>query len=74
MAITCVVTWPIAKLLDCLLGSDHGTYYKRSQLKVLLDLHGDDQYVENPLTEQEIKIIKVMYIPLMVNVNLIFIH
>lgn len=74
MAITFVVTWPIAKLLDCLLGSDRGTYYKRSQLKVLVDLHGDDQYLENPLTEQEIKIIKVIYTPLMINVNLICIH
>ncbi|XP_076078048.1 uncharacterized protein LOC143048310 [Mytilus galloprovincialis] len=62
IAITCIVTWPISKVLDCLLGSDHGTFYKRSQFKVLVDLHADDGCSENgleePFTQDEVRIIK----------------
>lgn len=63
IAITCIVTWPISKVLDCLLGSDQGTFYKRSQFKVLVDLHADDGCSENgleePFTQDEVRIIKV---------------
>lgn len=33
------VAWPTAKLLDKLLGEDHGTVYKKSGLKTLVTLH-----------------------------------
>ncbi|KAI9736552.1 MAG: hypothetical protein M1818_006063 [Claussenomyces sp. TS43310] len=33
------IAWPTAKLLDRLLGEDHGTVYKKSGLKTLVTLH-----------------------------------
>lgn len=33
------IAWPTAKLLDTLLGEDHGTVYKKSGLKTLVTLH-----------------------------------
>ena len=42
MALLCVIAWPLSKLLDCLLGTDHGTFYRRGQLKALIDLQGPE--------------------------------
>ncbi|KAN0120191.1 DUF21 domain containing protein [Hyaloscypha variabilis] len=39
MWILAPVAWPTAKLLDKLLGEDHGTVYKKSGLKTLVTLH-----------------------------------
>jgi metal transporter CNNM len=39
MYILAPVAWPTAKLLDWLLGQDHGTTYKKAGLKTLVTLH-----------------------------------
>lgn len=67
MATFFIIAWPLSKLLDCLLGTEHGTFYRRAQLKVLVDLHastphsenGSDHKPEESLTVDEVLIIKV---------------
>lgn len=39
MYIMAPIAWPTAKLLDFLLGEDHGTMYKKAGLKTLVSLH-----------------------------------
>lgn len=61
MGIFFVIGWPLSKLLDCLLGKDHTTFYRRAQLKVLVDLHGqpgDMLHNQESLTKDEVMIIK----------------
>ena len=68
MGLFFVISWPLSKLLDCLLGTEHGTFYRRAQLKALVDLHGpstahlqdgDDSQTDESLTVDEVLIIKV---------------
>ncbi|KAL5480374.1 hypothetical protein ACEPAI_1644 [Sanghuangporus weigelae] len=40
-----IIAWPVAKLLELLLGPHHGIIYRRGELKELIALHG----AENPL-------------------------
>ncbi|XP_075248314.1 uncharacterized protein LOC142341278 [Convolutriloba macropyga] len=60
MGVTFVIAWPIAKLLDCILGHNHATYYKRSELGALVDILANDDDPENPepLSKDEKSIIK----------------
>ncbi|XP_070567366.1 uncharacterized protein [Ptychodera flava] len=59
MAILFIIAWPLAKVLDCLLGKDHGTFFRRAELGALVDLHTKKtEENEEPLSVDEVLIIK----------------
>ncbi|GAP88348.1 putative duf21 and cbs domain protein [Rosellinia necatrix] len=52
--------WPTAKLLDWLLGTDHGTIYKKRGLKTLVTLHKTLGEVDERLNQDEVTIISAV--------------
>jgi len=59
MVLLFIVAWPISKLLDCLLGHEHSTFFRRAELKELVDLHKEDaDGNEDPLINDEVLIIQ----------------
>ncbi|KAI1273965.1 hypothetical protein F5Y07DRAFT_375176 [Xylaria sp. FL0933] len=60
MYVMAPVAWPTAKLLDWLLGEDHGTIYKKSGLKTLVTLHKTLGEVDERLNQDEVTIISAV--------------
>jgi metal transporter CNNM len=57
MYIISPIAWPIAKLLDVLVGHDHGTIYKRSELMALFSFHRTLGKPEERLNSDEVMIV-----------------
>lgn len=60
MYILSPVAWPTAKLLDWLLGEDHGTTYKKAGLKTLVSLHRSMGEAGQRLHADEVTIISAV--------------
>ncbi|OAX79741.1 hypothetical protein ACJ72_05936 [Emergomyces africanus] len=60
MYIMSPVAWPIAKLLDRILGEDHGTIYKKAGLKTLVTLHKNLGQAGEQLNSDEVTIISAV--------------
>ncbi|KAJ5089833.1 hypothetical protein N7532_008517 [Penicillium argentinense] len=60
MYIMSPVAWPVAKLLDRLLGEDHGTIYKKAGLKTLVTLHRTLGEAGEQLNSDEVTIISAV--------------
>ncbi len=58
MILMAPVAWPTAKLLDWCLGEEHGTTYRKAELKTFVSLH--QQVGADSLSEDEVTIIRAV--------------
>ncbi|KAA6425549.1 MAG: DUF21 domain-containing protein [Trebouxia sp. A1-2] len=58
MIATAIISWPISKLLDYLLGAEHTALFRRGQLKALVDLHSETEGLGGQLAAEEINVIR----------------
>ncbi|OBZ73128.1 hypothetical protein A0H81_06939 [Grifola frondosa] len=52
-----IVSWPVAKLLEFVLGPHHGIIYRRAELKELIAMHGSDGELKGDLKTDTVTII-----------------
>ncbi|KAK9798173.1 hypothetical protein WJX73_006777 [Symbiochloris irregularis] len=55
---TWLISYPISKILDYALGTEHGALFRRAQLKALVDIHSSSEGMGGYLTNEEIGIIR----------------
>lgn len=53
-----VVAWPVAKLLDLILGENHGMVYRRAELKELIDFHSQQAQHGGDLSMDAVTVIR----------------
>lgn len=58
MYATAIISWPISKLLDYLLGAENTALFRRGQLKALVDLHSETEGLGGQLAAEEINVIR----------------
>ena len=58
MIVLAPVAWPTAKLLDYCLGEEHGTTYRKAELKTFVSLH--QQIGTEHLNDDEVTIIRAV--------------
>lgn len=53
------IAFPLSKLLDCVLGKDHDVFFRRAELRELINIHASNRDGnEEPLTYDEVLIVK----------------
>eukprot|EP00842_Homolaphlyctis_polyrhiza_P004424 jgi/Hompol1/4983/HPOL_004106-RA len=53
-----IIAYPIAQLLDAILGHKHGVIYRRAEFKELVALHGEDK--AGTLTKDEVSVLRAV--------------
>ncbi|KZT59176.1 DUF21-domain-containing protein, partial [Calocera cornea HHB12733] len=52
-----IIAWPVAKLLELVLGPHHGIIYRRSELKELINMHAATEHIGGDLQQDTVAIV-----------------